>query len=81
MRVCLIVLPAVFAASVTLADEVPSGPDPGDAESAAAGVATQAKQRAHTRRAKRLPHGDLRYCLELKSNEEIIRCAETPRRR
>jgi hypothetical protein len=72
-------LPALVAASIALADEVPSGPVP--AESASAVLAPQAKQRVHTRRAKRLPHGDLRYCLDLKSNEEIIRCAETPRRR
>jgi hypothetical protein len=81
MRLCLFVLPALVAASLALADEVPSGPDPGETESAAAGVATQARQRAHTRRVKRLPHGDLRYCLDMKSNEQIIRCAETLRRR
>jgi hypothetical protein len=81
MRLCLFVLPALVAASLALADEVPSGPYPGETESAAAGVATQVKQRVHARRAKRLPHGDLRYCLDMKSNEQIIRCAETLRRR
>ncbi len=30
---------------------------------------------------KRLPKGDLRYCLEMKTNEDIIRCAETRRKK
>ncbi len=31
-------------------------------------------------KAKRLPSGDLRYCLELKTREEIYLCVETERK-
>ncbi len=35
------------------------------------------KQKRVSARHRRYPTGDLRFCLELKSNEAIIRCAET----
>jgi hypothetical protein len=39
----------------------------------------RARVRAHT--PKRLPGGDIRYCLDLTSNAAIIRCAEIGRKR
>lgn len=50
---------------------------------AMASVASPGKAPAHYRMArsgmKRLPSGDIRHCLDLKTSAEIIRCSETRR--
>jgi hypothetical protein len=79
-RTWFIALPLLCAAVVAQADGMPSASAAAGAEPAA----TQAKaptSKIHQARLKRLPRGDLRHCLDLTANEEIIRCAETRRKR
>ncbi|MDT3706559.1 MAG: hypothetical protein ROZ09_06995 [Thiobacillus sp.] len=42
---------------------------------------TTSKARMGTRGPKTLPRGDVRHCLDLKSRAQIIRCAETGRKK
>jgi len=39
------------------------------------------KAPAHYRGSKRLPGGDMRHCLDLKTSAAIIRCSETRRKK
>ncbi|MEW5771095.1 MAG: hypothetical protein AB1831_12125 [Pseudomonadota bacterium] len=50
-----------------------------EASQSAAAPAQPAKPRYH--KARRLPQGDLRQCLELKDNKAIIACAESRRKK
>jgi hypothetical protein len=79
MKIGFIMLPLLCAAGVAMAE--------GESERAAdqkETVAVPGKAQAHYRvvknKPKRLPGGDLRHCLELKTNEEIILCSETRRK-
>lgn len=78
MKTWLITLSLLGAAGIAAAaDEMPT-PRPEAAMTKEAGApAESAKITPHG--AKRLPRGDLRKCLELKDNKDIIRCAETGR--
>jgi hypothetical protein len=79
MKIGLIALPFLCLAGMASADGMESaGATAGQMEKAAAPARPQVRARMG-HRAKRLPHGDLRYCLDLKTQEEIIRCAETGR--
>lgn len=80
-RTCFINLTLLCAAGVAHADGMPSYPSDSAAETASAEMEAQDKQQAPIRKIKRLPRGDLRYCLELKTSEEIIRCAEKHRKK
>lgn len=83
MKIQFIALPLLLAAGVAMADGVDretgaayaqaGGPDKAQPQVQARRIARQ--------KAKRLPKGDLRYCLDLRTNAEIIRCAETGRKR
>lgn len=80
MKIGLMVLPFVCAASVAMAAgegepatvPVPSGAAPG---------MEPAHYRMVNSKKKLLPSGDLRPCLDLKTNAEIIRCSETRRKK
>lgn len=73
-------LTLLCAAAFVQADGMPSTPADTGAETASADMKAPAKS-AYKAKAKRLPRGDLRHCLEMSTNEEIIRCAETRRKR
>jgi hypothetical protein len=80
MKTCLITLPLLFAVNVALADDM--SPEPAKAQGNAAMVQEKAQATPTTRhRARHLPRGDLRKCLDLKDNDAIIRCAETGRKK
>jgi len=79
MKIRFIALPLLCVAGVAMADGVDR--EAGQAGAVAAQERMQERERAHTRRTTRLPQGDLRHCLDLKTNEAIIRCSETRRRR
>lgn len=64
-----------------LAQAQDTAPAPAAAQPEAAPVAEKAapakpRHHRHARKAKRLPRGDLRHCLELKDNKAVIACAE-----
>lgn len=80
MKTWFIILPLLCAAGFAQADGMPSETAAPEAQAAPAKMQVP-KHRAHKYKARRLPHGDLRYCLDLGSNAEIIRCAETPIKR
>jgi hypothetical protein len=80
MKIGLMLLPFLCAAGVALAQ--------GESEQAAdqaPAIAPPGKAPAHYRMEKnqpiRLPSGDLRQCLELKTSKAIIRCSETRRKK
>jgi len=75
MKHFLVCLTALLMVPLAYAGEAA----PAGQEQAAAAKATQVKsgKKKRPRAGKRqLPAGDLRQCLEMKSNEEIIKCAE-----
>jgi hypothetical protein len=81
MRIGLIALPFLCLAGVASADGRESaGVTAGQTEKAAPARA-QVRARMAGPRAKYLPRGDLRYCLDRKTEAAIIRCAETGRKR
>jgi hypothetical protein len=79
-KIGFILLPLLCAASVAMADSMEKEAAADQMETAA----TPAKAPAHHRMARhgtrRLPHGDLRPCLDLKTNAAIISCSETGHR-
>lgn len=84
MKTWMITLPLLCMASVAMADDVQK--DQAAAPTQAISVRHKAPHGVHKRMMKRLrpvnlPRGDLRYCLERKTDEEIIRCAEERRKR
>lgn len=81
MKTWFITLPLLCAVGFAYADSMSGSPVAGEAQIAPVQMKAQAKPKVHKHRMKRLPHGDLRYCLDLSSNTEIIRCAEKTRRR
>lgn len=79
MKTWLIILSLLCAAGIALAGD----PAPGHAAAqtltapvAEKFVPAKPKRHKHARKAKHLPRGDLRQCLELKDNKAIIACAE-----
>lgn len=74
-----IALPLVCAVGVALADDVGDGKAAAQTEAAAATQPAPDRIAGHA--GKRLPGGDLRHCLDKRTNAAIIRCAETPRRK
>jgi hypothetical protein len=80
-----ITLSLLCAAGIALADDNAPAPAPAVQPEAAAVAVTEkaapAKPKHHRAawKAKRLPRGDLRKCLELKDNMAIIQCAENRR--
>jgi hypothetical protein len=74
MKNWLIALPFLFAASLAMADEK-SQPSVQPKAAMTPTKANHAERQKH--KVRHLPRGDLRYCLELKNNKAIIRCAET----
>ena len=79
MKPWTIILSLFCFAGLALAQD--TAPAPAAAQPEAAPVAekaTSAKPRhhRHARKAKRLPRGDLRHCLDLKDNTAVIACAE-----
>lgn len=81
MKTWFLTLMLLGAAGLVQADGMPGATAPAEVESSAAQARPQARRKAHGHRHRHLPSGDLRHCLELGSNEEIIRCAESPRKR
>jgi hypothetical protein len=77
MKSWLIALPLLFAFSLAQAEEKPQQKEQPKTDTPPAKV-SHAKKYKHSPR--HLPKGDLRYCLDLKDNEAIIRCAETGRK-
>ncbi len=78
MKARCIVLSCLLMATPALADGMPpTGPATAETTSQATEPARVAKTGLTPGRAKSLPRGDLRHCLELKDNMAIIRCAET----
>lgn len=78
MKLGLMTLPFLFMTGLAYADGLDSAGAPEPAASAAAPAKAQA--RMTRQRPGRLPTGDLRHCLDLKTTEAIIRCSETRRR-
>lgn len=76
MKTWPVTLALIGAAAIAHADGMPEA---AAAEAAAARAQTAKKVPKHPFRP--LPRGDLRHCLDLGSNEEIIRCAEKPPKR
>jgi len=76
MKIGLIALPFLCALGVAMADGVEREAAAGQTESAAA----PARERMVRPGAKRMPTGDLRHCLDLQTNEAIIRCSEKRRK-
>ena len=81
MKTWIFTLPLLCAVNLALAADMEAAPAPGPTESASAPVKAVSHHRMHKRMMRNLPHGDLRYCLERKSNEAIIRCSEKRRKR
>jgi hypothetical protein len=83
MKAWLITLPLLFVFNVSVAAEEGTGMGATETGAASAQEAVQVskhkKRSGHRARHRRLPTGDLRHCLELKDNAEIIKCAETRR--
>lgn len=78
MKIWLMMLPLVCAASVSMADGI-EGETPD--QTAAAAEKAPATQSASRQRGRSLPHGDMRHCLDLKSSKAIIRCSESRRKK
>ena len=79
MKTRLLTLTLLCAAGLAQADGMPDAAPA--AETAPAQTQPQAKAKAPQRTFKPRTHADLRHCLELNSNEAIIRCAEKAGRR
>lgn len=76
MKIWLMMLPLVCAASVSVADGIERETTDQTASSAEKAPLNPAASR---QRGRSLPHGDMRHCLDLKSSKAIIRCSETRR--
>lgn len=81
MKTRLLTLTLFCAASLARADGMPGAIPADEAKPASAQMQAQSRTAASRQKLKRLPSGDLRQCLELGSNEAIIRCAEKPPKR
>ena len=86
MKTWIFTLPLLCAVNFALAADMGAAPAADKMESAAAPVKAAHHHRMHRRtvrkfRAVNLPRGDLRYCLDRKTNKAIIRCSEKRRKR
>jgi len=86
MKNWIFTLPFLCAVNLALAADQETAPAPDRTQSASAPVKAGPHHRMHKRSMKRLrhvklPHGDLRYCLDRKTNKAIIRCSETRHKR
>lgn len=81
MKTWFIILSLLCAAGLAQADGMPDATPAAAAEPAPAPLRAQTRSTSPQHKFKRLPHGDLRHCLDLSSNQAIIRCAEKQRRR
>ncbi len=86
MKTWIFTLPLLCAVNFALAADMGEAPAADKMESAAAPVKAVHHHRMHRRtvrkfRAVNLPRGDLRYCLDRKTNKAIIRCSEKRRKR
>jgi hypothetical protein len=84
MKAWLFTLPLLFAFNVAAAAEENMGmgaAEAGPPASTDKAMAPKPRKRRSMHRTmhRKLPSGDLRYCLELKDNTAIIKCAETRR--
>lgn len=80
-KIGLVALPLLFAVGFAMADSMEKEGAADQMESAAAPSMAPAHYRIARHGAKRLPSGDIRHCLDLQTNEAIIRCSETRRRK
>jgi hypothetical protein len=95
MKSWIITLPFLFATGLAVAQDRPEAaaaaneptvvpaeiltPAEPAAAAPAAKPAKSTKPRAAKHKAKSLPTGDVRHCLDRKTREDIIRCSETAR--
>ncbi|MFO7543569.1 MAG: hypothetical protein R6W97_12295 [Thiobacillus sp.] len=79
MKIRFVLLPLLCAASVAMADGMDREVAADPATYAVAPAKTQ--DRAVRHRSSRLPSGDMRHCLDMKTNAAIIRCSESRRKR
>jgi len=80
MKIGFMMLPFLCVVGVAMADGVEQEAAAGQMETAVAPKPAQPRDRMVRHKAKRLPSGDLRHCLDLQTNEAIIRCSETRRK-
>ena len=81
IKTWFVALPLLCAVNVAMADSVaPEGPADKRVSTAAPAKSAPHYRSAH-KRIKRLPSGDIRHCLDLKTNADIIRCSEIHRRK
>ncbi len=80
MKIWLITLPLLFSVGGAMAGDI-SSEAPAEKEAMAAPGAGPVPERMARHGARRLPGGDIRHCLDLKTNAAIIRCSETRRKR
>lgn len=76
-----IALPILCAVGAAMADDMGKEGAADKMEAAAAPAKAPAQYRMAGQGTKRLPSGDIRHCLALRTNEAIIRCSETRRRK
>jgi hypothetical protein len=76
MKTWLISLPLLCAVNVAMAQDVEREKAAAPAEAVAAPEKAQAGDRTVVPKTKQRQGGDLRHCLALKTNKEIIRCTE-----
>ena len=81
MKTWLISLPLLCAVNVAMAQDVEKEKAAAPAEAVAAPEKSQGEDRTAVRKTKQRQGGDLRHCLALKTNKEIIRCTEKKRRK
>lgn len=79
-KIGFIVLPLLCAAGLAMADGMENAGSAAQTETAAAPAKAPAHHRMVRHGVKRLPRGDIRHCLDLKTNAAIIRCSETGRK-
>lgn len=77
MKYWTIILSLFCFAGLALAqDTAPAAAQPEAAPVAEKAAPAKPRHHRHARKAKRLPRGDLRHCLDLKDNKAVIACAE-----
>lgn len=80
MKIWLITLPFLCGVGVAMADDIGSEGPAAQRQAAPAASTAPASSRVAHHAAVRLPHGDIRHCLDMKTNAAIIRCAESRRK-
>lgn len=80
-KIGFIALPLLFVVGFAMADRIEKEGTADQMQSATAPANAPAHFRMARHGMKRLPSGDMRHCLGMKTNAEIIRCSETRRKR